>query len=121
MQQAIPNKKAPIIANSMCSNPNTKEDIIDFLSTSISLANKEIGFFDKKNNYLKMVLLAGIIFPVIGWVYGLLFMPSKSFSEEKLKQAWRAKSEQVLLKGRSLRGDPQFTQKLDYFENLLRE
>lgn len=48
--------------------PNTKEDIIDFLSTSISLANKEIGFFDKRKNYLKMVLLAGIIFPVIGWL-----------------------------------------------------
>ena len=48
-------------------------------------------------------------------------MDSKSFSEEKLKQAWRAKSEQVLIKGRSLRGDSEFTQQLDYYENLLSE
>ena len=68
-----------------------------------------------------MVVLLGIIIPVFGWLFGSIIMIVKSFSEEKLKQAWRAKSEQVLLKGRSLRGDPQFTQKLDYFENLLRE
>jgi hypothetical protein len=101
--------------------PNTKEDIIDFLSTSISLANKKIGFLDQKKNYLLAVLLAGIIIPVAGWVFGLLAMDSKSFSEEKLKRAWRAKSEQVLIKGRSLRGDPEFTRQLDYYENLLRE
>ena len=101
--------------------PNTKEDIIDFLSTSISLANKEIGFFDKKKNLFLVVLLAGIIFPVIGWLIGSIIMSEKSFSEEKLKQAWRAKSEQVLIKGRSLRGDSEFTQQLDYYENLLSE
>ena len=101
--------------------PNTKEDIIDFLSTSISLANKEIGFLDKKKNYFIVVVLAGIIIPLVGWIWGALFMMDKSFSEEKLKQAWRAKSEQVLTKGRSLRGDPEFTQQLDYYENLLRE
>ena len=101
--------------------PNTKEDIIDFLSTSISLANKEIGFLDKKKNYFIVVVLAGIIIPVFGWLFGFIFMMAKSFSEEKLKQAWRAKSEQVLIKGRSLRGDSEFTQQLDYYENLLSE
>lgn len=101
--------------------PNTKEDIIDFLSTSISLANKEIGFLDKKKNCFILAVLSGIIIPVGGWVFGAIFMMAKSFSEEKLKQAWRAKSEQVLIKGRSLRGDPEFTQQLDYYENLLSE
>ena len=101
--------------------PNTKEDIIDFLSTSISLANKEIGFLDKKKNCFIVVVLAGIIIPLVGWIWGAIFMMAKSFSEEKLKQAWRAKSEQVLIKGRSLRGDSEFTQQLDYYENLLRE
>lgn len=101
--------------------PNTKEDIIDFLSTSISLANKEIGFFDKKKNYFIVVLLAGIILPLVGWMAGLQSLEGKSFSEEKLKQAWRAKSEQVLIKGRSLRGDSEFTQQLDYYESLLRK
>lgn len=101
--------------------PNTKEDIVDFLSTSISLANKEIGFLDKKKNYFILVVLAGIIIPVTGWIVGLCLMTDKSFSEEKLKQAWRAKSEQVLIKGRSLRGDSEFTQQLDYYESLLSE
>ena len=101
--------------------PNTKEDIIDFLSTSISLANKEIGFLDKKKNYFILVVLLGIIIPVFGWIIGSCCMDDKSFSEEKLKQAWRAKSEQVLIKGRSLRGDPEFTQQLDYYESLLSE
>lgn len=101
--------------------PNTKEDIIDFLSTSISLANKEIGFLDKKKNYFIVVVLAGIIIPLLGWILGACYMEDKSFPEEKLKQAWRAKSEQVLIKGRSLRGDPEFTQQLDYYENLLSE
>ena len=101
--------------------PNTKEDIIHFLSTSISLANKEIGFLDKKKNCFIVVVLAGIIIPLVGWIWGAIFMMAKSFSEEKLKQAWRAKSEQVLIKGRSLRGDSEFTQQLDYYENLLRE
>ena len=101
--------------------PNTKEDIIDFLSTSISLANKEIGFLDKKKNCFIVVVLLGIIIPVFGWLFGSIIMIVKSFSEEKLKQAWRAKSEQVLIKGRSLRGDSEFTQQLDYYESLLRE
>ena len=34
-------------------------------------------------------------------------------------QAWRAKLEQVILKGRSLRGDSDFQQQLDYFENMI--
>jgi hypothetical protein len=32
---------------------------------------------------------------------------------------WRAKFDQVLMKGRSLRGDPEFQQQLDYYENIV--
>ena len=39
----------------------------------------------------------------------------------KNADVWRAKFDQVLIKGRSLRGDAEFTQQLDYYENLLRK
>ena len=113
----IANKKISIISTFPV--PNTKEDIIEFLAISVSEANKKIGILDKKKNYFIIVLIAGIIIPFAGWIWGALFMMSKSFSEEKLKSAWRAKCEQVLIKGRSLRGDSEFTQQLDYYENLL--
>lgn len=37
----------------------------------------------------------------------------------KRADVWKAKFDQVMMKGRSLRGDPEFTQQLDYYEDLL--
>ena len=37
----------------------------------------------------------------------------------KNAEVWRLKFDQVILKGRSLRGDPDFQKQLDYFENLV--
>ena len=68
-----------------------------------------------------MVAIAGIIIPIVGWMFGALFLISKSFAEEKLKKAWREKFDQVMSKGRSLRGDAEFTKQLDYYENILEE
>ena len=115
----IVNKKIDII--SIFPVPNTKEDIIEFLSLAIAGANKKLGFMDIKTNCYKAVAIAGIIIPVVGWLIGAVFLMTKSFAEEKLKKAWREKFEQVLLKGRSLRGDAEFTQQLDYYESLLEE
>ena len=115
----VTNKQIDIISTFPV--PGTKEDIIDFLSTSVSLAKKELGFIDQKKNVLIIVLIAGIVIPLFGWVFGSLALESMSFSEEKLKKAWYAKCQQVLLKGRSLRGDPEFTQQLDYYERLLNQ
>ena len=39
----------------------------------------------------------------------------------EMAQVWKAKFDQVLLKGRSLRADPEFTQKLDYYEKKMEE
>ena len=39
----------------------------------------------------------------------------------KIAKAWRAKFDQVMIKARSLRGDAEFTQQLDYYENLLKK
>ena len=115
----IVNKKIDII--SIFPVPNTKEDIIEFLSLSIVGANKKLGFMDIKTNCYKVIAIAGIVIPVVGWLWGGVFLMTKSFAEEKLKKAWREKFEQVLLKGRSLRGDAEFTQQLDYYESLLEE
>ena len=99
--------------------PNSKEDLIDFLSISVSEANKKLSFMEQKKNVVILVFLAGIIIPVLGWGIGDIKMGEMPFIEEKLVKAWRAKCEQVLLKGRSLRGDAEFTQQLNYFESLL--
>lgn len=99
--------------------PNTKEDLLEFLSISVSEANKKLSFLEQKKNVLILVLIAGIVIPVIGWLFGFEELRNMPFSEEKLVKAWRAKCEQILLKGRSLRGDAEFTQQLIYFESLL--
>ena len=62
---------------------------------------------------------AGLATAGLGLIWGLIFYSAQSFAEEKLKDAWRAKCEQVLMKGRSLRSDAEFTQQLDYYESLL--
>lgn len=100
--------------------PNTKEDLLEFLSISVSEANKKLSFTEQKKNVLILVLIAGIVFPVVGWILGYATVElNMHFPEEKLVKAWRAKCEQILLKGRSLRGDAEFTQQLNYFESLL--
>ena len=116
-QNFLTNKKIDII--SVFPVPNTKEDIIEFLALSIPSANKKISVFDRKKTWYVIAFLCGIIFPIFGWVFGAMFISARSFAEEKLKKTWVAKCEQVLIKGRSLRGDPEFTQQLDYYENLL--
>lgn len=100
--------------------PNTKEDIIEFLALSVAGANKKLGFFAKRRNCYLVVLIAGFIFPIGGWLLGLMALACIDYLEEDLVKAWRAKFEQVLIKGRSLRGDAEFTQQLDYYEKLLK-
>ena len=75
--------------------PNTKEDIVEFCSLAISQSRKKKGL-----NFNPIMSL-------------------KCGKSVDVSQAWRDKLEQVLIKGRSLRGDPEFTQQLDYYENLL--
>lgn len=99
--------------------PNTKADIIDFLSTSVSLANKKVAYIKTRKGFLTVLVIAGLATVGLGLLWGLIFYLDESFAEEKLKDAWRAKCEQVLMKGRSLRSDAEFSQQLDYYENLL--
>lgn len=101
--------------------PNTKEDIIEFLSLSISEANKPLGFFEKKSNCAILIFFAGLITGGLAWFAGFIILPNKTFAAERLKKIWRAKYEQVLIKGRSMRGDSDFIQLLDYYEKLLKK
>lgn len=124
--------------------PNTKEDIIDFLSLSISEANKTLGFLEKKLNCAILTFFVGpitgglafllsvmvrskdmffilLLFVGVAWVIAFQKLANKPFAAEKLKKTWRAKYEQVLIKGRSMRGDSDFIQQLDYYEKLLKK
>ena len=138
----LTNKKVDIIASFPV--PNTKEDIIEFLAISIVGANKKLGFFEVKRNFYILISVVCAIILIKSLIVGLsgdtltatgivvgsgvilgafctLYLESKSYSEEKMKKAWREKFDEVMLKARSLRGDPDFTQQLNYYENLLDE
>lgn len=127
--------------------PNSKEDIVEFLSVAIANSKKKGGLWGTTIG--RFVLLA--ILSVIGFILGLIFTPSYSNTSgacigalvsfsifvyggmafsfvdqetiryNKRADAWRAKFQQVMIKGRSLRGDAEFTRQLDYYENLLKK
>lgn len=62
------------------------------------------------------------VYAEIGFFVGggiVFFTKSKDIiRQNKVAAAWQDKFEQVLLKARSLRADAEFTQQLDYYENL---
>lgn len=110
--------------------PNSKEDINEFLAMSLSFTNKKLGFLEQKKYVLILAIIGSVLsLPLIlaGGLGALLIIgiwigfSQAPFLEENLKKAWSAKFEQVLIKGRSLRGDAEFTQQLDYYENLYKE
>ena len=39
--------------------------------------------------------------------------------DNKTASVWRDKFDQILMKGRSLRGDSEFQKQLDYYENMV--
>lgn len=49
----------------------------------------------------------------------LFFTNRELITNNKLALAWKAKFDQVLMKGRSLRGDAEFQQQLDYYESMI--
>ena len=125
--------------------PNSKEDIIEFLSLSLPKSRRKGGFLGSMMNRYLIVAIISIII-VVGceikaiideddmlWPLGLVIpvavigsfiakeVDIETIRWNKNADVWRAKFDQVLLKGRSLRGDSEFTQQLDYYENLLRE
>lgn len=136
---------------SMFPVPNTKEDIIEFLSLSLTKSRRKGGFLGSMMNRFLIVAIITIIIVVVcvikainaendddmDWpIIALLYLGGgaagagswlamkvdiETIRWNKNADVWRAKSEQVLIKGRSLRGDSEFTQQLDYYESLLRK
>ena len=82
-----------------------------------------LGFFGGRVELEKALLYTGAPLGFVFFVYVVVFLPSinPTFIHNDLANAWRAKFDQVLMKGRSLRGDADFTQQLDYYENRLNE
>lgn len=127
------NKRIAIISNFAV--PNTKEDLLEFLAVSATNANKPLGFFEQKQRVFKMVLIGTFAIAIFGVIIfgdivgmilclpfiiiGLVLWGTRSFAEEKLQKTWKAKCEQVILKGHSMRGDAEFTQQVNYYESLL--
>ena len=108
--------------------PNTKEDIVEFLSLAVSNANKKVSFMNtRKGRTILYVILAIVGIPIffIGPLMAMLLFQNLGTSEgvlqEMRQKTWRAKFDQVLMKGRSLRGDSDFQQQLDYFESMVEQ
>lgn len=62
-------------------------------------------------------MFAGFIF-IFTTIFMFIF-PTESARWNKRAEVWRAKFDQVLMKGRSLRGDPEFQRQLDYYEGVV--
>lgn len=127
--------------------PSTKEDVIDFLALSLSNSKKKGGLLgtskgrfilvggmslavyifwmvmfvsstDGEKNILSAIISFILTLPVI--ITGIWLSVKKGrtmLRENKVADAWEAKFSQVLIKGRSLRGDEDFTRQLDYYES----
>ena len=102
--------------------PNTKEEVIEFLSTSISYATQRVNSSAIDHGMLKFLISV----VSLGYYAMVLMMTSFNRSQKgeltekevrmERKKAWESKFEQVLSKGRSMQGDTEFQQQLDYYE-----
>ena len=127
--------------------PNTKEDIIEFLSLAVSNAKQRGGVFGTIIGRLTILLPAVLILATIiafaclvladtddagVWFFLTLFyggagaiaaanmLDKDTLRWNKNARVWRAKFDQVLIKGRSMRGDPDFQRQLDSFEYMVK-
>lgn len=122
--------------------PNTKEDIVDFLALAAPNARRRGGLTGTKKGRMMLtgIIAAGaaLICLMIGgkhsgviimWVVliGLTAIMVIGQTDDDTTRyndraiIWRAKFDQVLMKGRSLRADAEFRQTLDYYENMINQ
>ena len=123
--------------------PNTKEDIIEFCA--LALPNSKIRggrLWGTPLGRCKILAILSIValmlclivgvdlvnallyssgVPVFGGMILFTSLDVDTLKHNKLANVWRAKFEQVIIKGRSLRGDAEFTQQLDYYESLFKQ
>ncbi len=120
--------------------PNTKEDIIEFLTLAVTNAKKKGGIMGTILGRLKVLVPIVLVLAAIAAIwgggngaflvifYGLVFVglfawkfDPNTLRWNKNAEVWRSKFDQVVLKGRSLRGDPDFQKQLDYYTNLVNQ
>ena len=124
--------------------PNTKEDIIEFCAMAISNSKTRGGLWGTTLGRIKIFAAIAVIGAILAFIcmifsgegmapVGVIFVTGligamvceqadqDTIRSNKIANAWRAKFEQVLIKGRSLRGDAEFTRQLDYFESLIND
>lgn len=125
--------------------PNTKEDIIEFCAMAISNSKTRGGLWGTTLGRIKILAAIAVIGSILAYIivddperkddvsliiflctagYGGIacsIIDQDTIRSNKIANAWRAKFEQVLIKGRSLRGDAEFTRQLDYFESLIND
>ena len=126
--------------------PNTKEDIIEFLALSVPNAKQKGGIFGTVVKRLCILVPLLIIAIVVAYnlsidyhegpgtvAFGITFfggiiismitflMDRETLRWNKIARVWRAKFEQVLLKGRTITGDPDFQRQLDYYEKFFKK
>lgn len=125
--------------------PNTKEDIIEFCAMAISNSKTRGGLWGTTLGRIKIFAAIAVIGSILAYILvddpeakgmapvGVIFVTGligamvceqadqDTIRSNKIANAWRAKFEQVLIKGRSLRGDAEFTRQLDYFESLIND
>ena len=106
--------------------PNTKEDLIEFLSLAASYANKKVSFMNTRKGRTILYVILGIVGIPVMFIGPILadelfqkLGTSEGVLQEMRQKTWRAKFDQVLMKGRSMRGDADFLSQLDYYENMV--
>jgi hypothetical protein len=107
--------------------PNTKEDMLELLSMGASNLQNKVAFFNTYTGRIILYCMACVV--TAGWL--LIFAITEGWFKnldstdgviiEKRQKTWRLKCNQILLKGRSLRGDTDFQRQLDYYEQLIKK
>lgn len=130
INELITKKKMSIISTFPV--PNTKEDIIEFLSMSAPLSKKVGSIWGSKIGKFFIIFGTGVLIDVImrgigivsgiGLILGaIIALSSKRRPSEHndLAKTWRGKFDQVMMKARAMRGDSEFQQQLDYYEKIV--
>ncbi len=114
--------------------PNTKEDIMEFLALAAPNSKYKGGLFGTlPKRFMILGILDVVIISILSGTFGAdgaaiyailtilaivgaFLIDIDTLRWNKKAGVWRAKFEQVLMKGRSLRADAEFTRMLDYYE-----
>lgn len=129
--------------------PNSKEDIIEFLALSAPNSRHKGNMFGTVMGrfviFSSITLILNIVYYIIaatldsysdresmyiagfsltiasifGTILLIFKMDKETLRWNKNAKVWRAKFEQTIIKARSLRGDAEFSKRVDYYENIV--